>query len=89
MPDASSAITNIQKLIKQLSKDALQQIQKTHAEPLSRIHQIMRENGLTPDTSVERSSAHPKINEIAGDTFLEMDEALLETSIEPNCEERF
>ncbi len=47
MPDSSSAITNIQKLIKQLQKDALQQIQKTHAEPLSKVHQIMRENGLT------------------------------------------
>jgi hypothetical protein len=49
MPDSSSAITNIQKLIKQLQKDAAQQIQKTHAEPLGRIHQIMRENGLSPD----------------------------------------
>jgi hypothetical protein len=49
MPDSNSAITNIQKLIKQLQKDALQQIQKTHAEPLSKVHQIMRENGLTPE----------------------------------------
>lgn len=49
MPDSSSAITNIQKLIKQLQKDAAQQIQKTHSEPLGRIHQIMRENGLSPD----------------------------------------
>ncbi len=49
MPDTSTAITNIQKLIKQLSKDALQHIQKTHAEPLLRIHQIMRDNGLTPE----------------------------------------
>ena len=49
MPDSSSAITNIQKLIKQLQKDAAQQIQKTHSEPLGRIHHIMRENGLSPD----------------------------------------
>ena len=49
MPDSSSAITNIQKLIKQLQKDSLNQIQKIHSEPIGRIHQIMRENGLTPD----------------------------------------
>jgi hypothetical protein len=49
MPESSSTVTSIQKLIKQLSKDALHQIQKTHAEPLLRIHQIMREHSLTPD----------------------------------------
>jgi hypothetical protein len=49
MQDSSSTVTSIQKLIKQLQKDALQQIQKTHSEPIGKIHQIMREHSLTPD----------------------------------------
>ncbi len=49
MSDSSTAITNLQKLIKQLQKDALQQTLKQHAEPLAKIHQIMRENSLSLD----------------------------------------
>ena len=49
MSDSTSAVTNLQKLIKQLQKDALQQTLKQHAEPLAKIHTIMRENNLTPD----------------------------------------
>jgi hypothetical protein len=49
MSESTTAITNLQKLIKQLQKDALQQTLKQHAEPLAKIHQIMRENSLTPD----------------------------------------
>lgn len=49
MSDSTSAIANIQKLIKQLQKDALQQTLKQHADPLAKIHTIMRENNLTPD----------------------------------------
>jgi hypothetical protein len=49
MPESSSTVTNIQKLIKQLQKDALQQIQRAHSEPIGKIHQIMREHSLTPD----------------------------------------
>ena len=49
MSESSSAITNIQKLIKQLQKDALSQTLKQHAEPLAKIHQLMREHCLTPD----------------------------------------
>ena len=49
MSDSTSAVTNLQKLIKQLQKDALQQTLKQHADPLAKIHTIMRENSLTPD----------------------------------------
>lgn len=49
MQESSSTVTSIQKLIKQLQKDVLHQIQKVHSEPIGKIHQIMRENGLTPD----------------------------------------
>jgi ribosomal protein S19 len=49
MSDSTSAVTNLQKLIKQLQKDALQQTLKQHADPLAKIHTIMRENNLTPD----------------------------------------
>jgi hypothetical protein len=49
MPESSSTVTSIQKLIKQLQKDALQQIQKAHSEPIAKIHTIMREHNLTPD----------------------------------------
>ncbi len=49
MSESTSAVTNLQKLIKQLQKDALQQTLKQHAEPLSKIHTIMRENSLTPE----------------------------------------
>ncbi len=61
MSDSSSAIVNIQKLIKQLQKDALQQTLKQHAEPLSKIHQIMRENNLTVDMiAMSYSSRKPR-----------------------------
>ncbi len=61
MSDSSSAIVNIQKLIKQLQKDALQQTLKQHAEPLSKIHQIMRENNLTADMiAMSYSSRKPR-----------------------------
>ena len=49
MPESSSTVTSIQKLIKKFQRESLQQLQKTHAEPLLRIHQIMREHSLTPD----------------------------------------
>ncbi len=49
MQDSSSTVTSIQKLIKKFQRESLQQLQKTHAEPLLRIHQIMRDNGLTPE----------------------------------------
>jgi hypothetical protein len=49
MSESTSAIANIQKLIKQLQKDALQQTLKQHAEPLAKIHTIMREHSLTAD----------------------------------------
>jgi len=49
MSKSNTGITNLQKIIKQLQHDALQQTLKQHAEPLAKIHQIMRENSLTPD----------------------------------------
>ena len=49
MQDSSSTVTSIQKLIKKFQRESLQQIQTTHAEPIGKIHQIMREHNLTPD----------------------------------------
>jgi hypothetical protein len=49
MKESSSTVTSIQKLIKQFQKESIQQILKTHSEPIGKIHQIMREHGLTPD----------------------------------------
>lgn len=62
MSDSSSAIVNIQKLIKQLQNDALQQTLKQHAEALSKIHQIMRENNLSPDMiAMSYSARKPRV----------------------------
>lgn len=64
MSESTSAVANLQKLIKQLQKDALQQTLKQHAEPLAKIHAIMRENSLTPDmvslTFKNRKTRTPK-----------------------------
>lgn len=69
MTESSSAIANIQKLIKQLQKDALQQTLNQHAESLSKIHQIMRENNLSADMiSMSYSSRKPRAKKEVADT---------------------
>lgn len=81
MSDSSSAIVNIQKLIKQLQKDALQQTLKQHAEALSKIHQIMRENNLSPDMIAMSYSARKQ--RVKKESIVTKSQAIVESATKP------